>query len=261
MPSTTAGSGPGASRRSSSRRSTCRPGRRPAPLVAGSLERLAVLDAVPARSEAGDANARTDARDPGEPLVLSFYQVDAYLTCPLKYRYAHVLRVPTAPHHAIVYGAALHVAVSDFHRRHARGEVMTEESLIAAFEGAWSSEGFISREHEEARLEAGRRALRRFRAEQLAPGAVVPAYVEREFAFTLDGDRVRGRMDRVDVLPLAGEAGLPRRERRRARTSTSPTSSRPRCRCCASGSSSPTTRAPTSAIRRGRASGPGSRSS
>ncbi len=184
-------------------------GTAPAPLVAGSLERLAVLDAVPARSDAGAANARTDARDPGEPLVLSFYQVDAYLTCPLKYRYAHVLRVPTAPHHAIVYGAALHVAVSDFHRSHARGEVMTEESLIAAFEGAWSSEGFISREHEEARLEAGRRALRRFREEQLAPGAVVPAYVEREFAFTLDGDRVRGRMDRVDVLPLAGEAGLP----------------------------------------------------
>ena len=37
----------------------------------------------------------------------------------------------------------------------------------------------------------------------------MPAYVEREFAFTLDGDRVRGRMDRVDVLPLAGGAGLP----------------------------------------------------
>jgi DNA helicase-2/ATP-dependent DNA helicase PcrA len=184
-------------------------GTAPLPRVAGSLERLAVLAAAPAGSDAGDAKAGSDARDPGEPLVLSFYQVDAYLTCPLKYRYAHVMRVPTAPHHALVYGAALHVAVSDFHRRHARGEVMTEESLIAAFEGAWSNEGFVSREHEEARLEAGRRALRRFRAEQLAPGAVVPAYVEREFAFTLDGDRIRGRMDRVDVLPLAGGAGLP----------------------------------------------------
>ena len=45
-----------------------------------------------------------------EPLSLSFYQVDDYLTCPLKYKYAHVLRVPLAPHHAIVYGAALHKA-------------------------------------------------------------------------------------------------------------------------------------------------------
>ena len=44
-------------------------------------------------------------------------------------------------------------------------------------------------------------ALRRFRAEQLQPGAVIPAYVEREFAFSLGGDRIRGRWDRVDIEP------------------------------------------------------------
>jgi DNA helicase-2/ATP-dependent DNA helicase PcrA len=182
-------------------------GMAPAPRISSPVERLAALEAAPAERP---PVARCDASDPSEPLLLSFYQVDAYLTCPLKYRYVHVMRVPIAPHHAIVYGAALHLAVSEFHRRHARGEVMTEEALVAAFEAAWSNEGFVSREHEEARLESGRRALRRFRAEQLAPGAVIPAYVEREFSFTLDGDRVRGRMDRVDVLPLAG-GGVPPR--------------------------------------------------
>jgi DNA helicase-2/ATP-dependent DNA helicase PcrA len=44
--------------------------------------------------------------------------------------------------------------------------------------------------------------LRRFRESQLLPDAVIPTYVEREFAFTLGGDRVRGRWDRVDVVPL-----------------------------------------------------------
>ena len=53
----------------------------------------------------------------------------------------------------------------------------------------------------EARLAAGREALRRFRDEQLTPGAITPAWVEREFSFLLDGDRVRGRMDRVDIVP------------------------------------------------------------
>ncbi len=163
-------------------------------------ERLAALEAVPADV----AVAASSNGEPAEPLVLSFYQVDDYLTCPLKYKYVHVMRVPIAPHHAIVYGSALHQAVQEFHRRHAAGDVMSEEALTAAFENAWRNEGFISREHEEARLEAGRQALRRFRAEQLAPGAVIPAYVEREFAFTLDGDRVRGRMDRIDVIPLPG---------------------------------------------------------
>ena len=67
------------------------------------------------------------------------------------------------------------------------------------FEAAWSSEGFVTREHEDARRAAGRAALARFRDEQLRPGTVVPAYVERDFAFTLDGDRIRGRWDRVDI--------------------------------------------------------------
>ncbi|HEX5148767.1 MAG TPA: ATP-dependent DNA helicase, partial [Candidatus Limnocylindrales bacterium] len=142
-----------------------------------------------------------------EPLSLSFYQIDDYLTCPLKYKYAHVLRVPLAPHHAIIYGAALHKAVQLFHNRQARGQVMTEAELEEAFEAAWSNEGFVSRDHEEARLEAGLAALRRFRAAQLEPGAVIPTYVEREFSFSLGGDRVRGRWDRVDVEPA--EEGSP----------------------------------------------------
>jgi DNA helicase II / ATP-dependent DNA helicase PcrA len=141
-------------------------------------------------------------RDPvDEPLVLSFGAIDAYLSCPAKYRYSHVLRVPVPPHHAMIYGSALHKAVQEFHRRHARGEVMSAEELIASFEFAWSNEGFLTRDHEEARLVTGRDALRRFREEQLLPGAVIPAYVEREFSFSLDGNRIRGRWDRVDIEP------------------------------------------------------------
>jgi DNA helicase-2/ATP-dependent DNA helicase PcrA len=176
-------------------------GAAPATRPSNPLERLGSFEA-PAVAEPAPANTRAT-----EPLVLSFHQVDAYLACPLRYKYAHVLRVPTAPHHAIVYGSALHLAVQEFHKRHARGVVMSEAELIAAFEQAWTTEGFVSREHEEARLEAGRVALRRFRRAQLEPGAVIPAYVEREFAFMLDGDRVRGRMDRVDLIPLGASAG------------------------------------------------------
>ena len=162
------------------------------------MERLAAFEPNVPATEPG--------RDEMEgPLTLSFYQVDDYLTCPLKYKYVHVLRVPIAPHHSIVYGSALHQAVQEFHRRGAKGYVMSEDELLAAFERAWSNEGFLTREHEEARLAAGQAALRRFREEQLQPGAVVPAYVEREFSFLLDGDRIRGRMDRVDIERVPAE--------------------------------------------------------
>jgi DNA helicase-2/ATP-dependent DNA helicase PcrA len=82
---------------------------------------------------------------------------------------------------------------------------MSEAELDAAFEAAWSNEGFLSREHEEARLAAGRQTLRRFRAAQLVPGATIPAWVEREFTFSLGGDRIRGRWDRVDIEPALDE--------------------------------------------------------
>ena len=76
-----------------------------------------------------------------EPLSLSYYQIDDYLTCPLKFKFAHVLRVPLAPHHAIIYGAALHKAVQLFHVRHAKGHVMSEAELDEVFESAWSNRG------------------------------------------------------------------------------------------------------------------------
>jgi DNA helicase-2/ATP-dependent DNA helicase PcrA len=170
--------------------------------LASAVERLAGWDAI-----AEPAEAEPLERD--EPLTLSFYAIDDYLTCPLKYKYAHVLRVPLAPHHSIIYGAALHAAVQEFHRRHARGDVMSDDALFDSFSRAWSNEGFMSRAHEEARLEAGRAALRRFRDEQLQPGAVIPTYVEREFSFMLAGDRVRGRWDRVDVQPAGASATSP----------------------------------------------------
>ncbi len=165
-------------------------------------ERLAAF--APAETPAAH-----DRTTPTGPLSLSFGQIDDYLSCPLRYKYGHVIRVPTAPHHALVYGSALHRAVQEFHRRHARGEVMSQAELEAAFQAAWSSEGFLTREHEEARLKAGRAALARFRDEQLEPGSVIPTYVERDFAFDLDGDRIRGRWDRVDIEPLVATAGHP----------------------------------------------------
>jgi len=168
--------------------------------ASGPLQRIAAADAPAEPPEA--------ERLPIEgPLTLSHSAIDAYLTCPLRYKYSQVVRVPTTPHHSMVYGAALHQAVQEFHRSQARGRPLTEGELDEVFEKGWTNEGFVSREHEQARLEAGRQALRRFREAQLQPGAIVPSWVEREFAFALGGDRIRGRFDRVDIVPFAADSG------------------------------------------------------
>ena len=136
---------------------------------------------------------------PEEVITLSHFQIDDYLTCPLKYKYIHILRVPILQHHAVIYGKALHDAVQKYYVYKLQGKKLSLDELILCFENSWVNEGFISREHEEKRLEEGRLTLTGFyqRAEK---EKILPTYIEKEFNFVLDRDRITGRWDRVDVV-------------------------------------------------------------
>ena len=149
---------------------------------------------------------------PDAELLISHKQIDDYQTCPLKYFNVHVQRIPIRRHHAVAYGAVVHKVVEYYLTRRAVGNYTPVDDLLAIYERAWAgedilhdrpgasrepAEGFLTREHEEARKAAGRDALRRFWSQEEADG-VKPTYVEKEFGFTLGPNRVRGRYDRVD---------------------------------------------------------------
>jgi DNA helicase II / ATP-dependent DNA helicase PcrA len=152
------------------------------------------------RHQRSAANARVTSAAPSigdRQLSLSYGQISDYLDCPTRYRYAHVIRIPTPASHQMAYGRALHAAVQAYHRRQLGGAVMTREELLAELEAAWESVGFLTRQHEEARKEAAREALGRFWEEQQREPAR-PVAVEQEFSVLIGRDRVRGRYDRVD---------------------------------------------------------------
>jgi DNA helicase-2/ATP-dependent DNA helicase PcrA len=162
---------------------------------------------LPRRSQALEALGRhRPAPDPApvalarvpedEVLRLSFRQIDDYETCPLKYRYVHVLRVPLLTHHRVVYGSAIHQAIQQLYRARAAGRPFSADDLVSAFQAAWVSEGFLSREHEEERLRSGAEALRRFHESESAD-PLFPTAVEEEFAFYLGRNKVQGRYDLV----------------------------------------------------------------
>ena len=88
--------------------------RRPSPFLAEALGRAVEtttevaglslpVDPLPAAPTSAAHGHATNG-----PLTLSFSQVDDYLSCPLKYRLRHQVRVPTPPHHALVFGTAVH---------------------------------------------------------------------------------------------------------------------------------------------------------
>lgn len=161
--------------------------------------RASALEAIHRYAPPPETTEKTvDTIPDDQILYLSHYQIDDYRTCPLKYKYIHILRVPILPHHSVVYGRAIHEAVKEYHQRKMNGQKISEEELVEVFERSWMSEGFLTREHEERRLETGRRALHNFFEDQEQSG-LTPTYVEEEFNFFLGKNKVVGRWDRVDV--------------------------------------------------------------
>ncbi|MBI3324122.1 MAG: ATP-dependent helicase [Candidatus Omnitrophica bacterium] len=166
----------------------------PTPITLTAQERIERSQPPPSAPAPASAKGSTPAP---ELLRLDAHGADDYLTCPLKFRYSHLLRIPILRHHLVMYGSALHRAIELFFKRQLAGCPMSEPELLAAFEEAWSSEGFLSREHEQLRLEQGREVLRRFAAQQQrAPES--PSLIEEKFNVRFEDIQLVGRWDRVD---------------------------------------------------------------
>jgi DNA helicase II / ATP-dependent DNA helicase PcrA len=149
--------------------------------------------APPPAPETGAPAPMPDA----EELLLSHKQVDDYQTCPLKYRYVHQLRVPILRHHTVVYGSTIHAVVEFYLKRRVEGNYTPLDALLAEYDSKWLNQGFLTWEHQEARKAAGREALTRFWHQEESEGGK-PTWIEKDFAFSVGHNRVRGRFDRVD---------------------------------------------------------------
>lgn len=132
-------------------------------------------------------------------LTLSFFQMDDYLTCPLKYKYRHILRIPVLPHHNLVFGRVLHNSVHFYLKSRIAKKRISEEALIKEYENLWINEGFLSREHEELRKKAGEKALRLFYLRQ-EESSHLPRFLEKNFKWQFDSIKFIGRWDRIDFI-------------------------------------------------------------
>jgi DNA helicase-2/ATP-dependent DNA helicase PcrA len=133
-------------------------------------------------------------------ITLSYYHLDDYLTCPLKYKYVNILRVPIMEHHTVIYGRAMHDAVSKYFQCQLTGKQMELAELLEAFRKSFEPQGFLDAKHQEERLRTGQEALVKFYHDQNKRKGQ-PKYIEKDFSFMLDGNKVTGRFDRIDEEP------------------------------------------------------------
>jgi RecB family exonuclease len=131
---------------------------------------------------------------------LSFSRVDTYRTCPTKFRYAYVDRLPGKPGPHLSFGTSIHAALEAFYDRKLPA-CPSEDDLLGFLYDAWESTGFaeVSREEQLAFYRHAQDALRRFHR-RAAPSYRLPAATEAWFELPM-GDRalVVGSIDRVDA--------------------------------------------------------------
>ena len=141
--------------------------------------------------------------------VISASQVNAYLACPLKYRFQYVDKIPRAWRVATMcFGSSVHAAVEWFHRQRLSGVAPSAEQAEQIFEADWYAQNleplvFSDRESREGLLEKGR-AMVRLYVEQA--NSVRPVAVEQPFEVELhdpeSGEafdlRLRGFIDLIE---------------------------------------------------------------
>ncbi len=131
----------------------------------------------------------------GEGLALSASDVETYRGCPLRYKFARVLKIPTEQTLNQRFGIVVHQVLERYHS----AEEQTLGLLMELLEAAWRRSGIGEGEQERRLRVKARAALVRYH-ERLREERAQPLWFERSFAFDLGAHHVRGRVDRVDAL-------------------------------------------------------------
>jgi RecB family exonuclease len=131
----------------------------------------------------------------GIGLALSASDIETYRSCPLRYKFARVLRIPTAQTLNQRFGIVVHQVLERYHSDGSE----TLAQMMSLLDGGWRRAGFGEREREIRLREKARVALTRYH-ERLGEEHSQPAWFERPFSFRLGPHHLRGRVDRVDRL-------------------------------------------------------------
>ena len=138
----------------------------------------------------------------GDGVILSASDIDTYRTCPLKYKFARVFRIPQEPTLHQRFGILVHQVLERFHA----GGTATLPELLGLLDAGWRRGGFGDSEEERQLRGKATASLTRYH-ERFQSEESEPIWFERQFTFKLGKHMLRGRVDRVDRLP-SGEYEL-----------------------------------------------------
>ncbi len=135
----------------------------------------------------------------GEGLALSASDIETYRTCPLKYKFARVFRIPSEPTMNQRFGILVHQVLERYHAAESPGL----PTMLNLLEAGWRRGGFGDSEEERQFRAKATQALVRYH-DRFRDDEAEPVWFERSFQFRMGPHLLRGRVDRVDRLPEGG---------------------------------------------------------
>jgi len=143
------------------------------------------------------------------PRTISVSQVNAYLGCPLKYRFQYVDKIPRPWRvAAMAFGSSVHAAVEWFHRERLAGRSPDVTGVLKVFDADWYAQNveplvFSEKESKEALTEKGRAMLQLYvESCNGATPVAVEQFFELDLADPETGEvldlRLRGVIDLVE---------------------------------------------------------------
>ncbi len=174
----------------------------------------------PAAGDYDERAARAQAVSPrGEPslgpflprkgvgLALSASDIETYRSCPLRYKFARVLRIPTESTLGQRFGIVVHQVLERYHS--AGGQTL--QQLLDLLDACWRRGGLGDGEAERELRAKARIALERYHA-RLHGESSQPVWFERPFSLQIGPHHLRGRVDRVDRLAPGADGSTAREE-------------------------------------------------
>lgn len=140
------------------------------------------------------------------PDKISFSQIAAFSTCPLQYKYAHIIGVPSYGKHQMSFGKSMHNALQAFMEQIIANEALQIErspnlpplsTLLDLYHKNWIDEWYENETQKQEYFDDGERIMKEYYTimKQNPPR---PKYLEKGFTLKVDDVLVKGRIDRID---------------------------------------------------------------
>lgn len=154
------------------------------------------------------------------PERISFSQVAAFTTCPMQYKYAHILKVPTFGRHSLSFGKTMHNTLQKFLEQLQNRQNATQTSLFGdpaapvspipslkelldIYDQSFIDEWYASNEEREEYRQQGKESLKIFHHQVVEKTPKVYG-LEQGFTLKIGDVLVKGRIDRIDETDDGG---------------------------------------------------------